>query len=123
MVNPYEPTGHSSPPVESHPIRQRWIAFAFVGFGLISWASLFYAFKDFRIYTEPGYQQVVHYVGFWFCGLFGWLAAITGILGIGASIHRRWHPWKTSLAYLIAGVPLCYAGGVVTFAFATGVEM
>ena len=123
MANPYEPSGDTPPVDLENPIRQRWIALVFVGSGLLSWASLFYALKDIRIVAEPGYQQVVHHDGFWFCAAFGWLAALTGLFGICAAIRRQWHPWKVSLAYLIIAVPLCYAGGFVTTAYATGVEM
>jgi len=121
MVNPYEPSSLCAPAVSSNPISQRWIAFVFIGFGLLSWASLFYAIKDIRIEFEPGYQPVVHYAGFWFCGAFGWLAALAGLFGIYVAIRRQWHPWKVSLAYLIAGVVLCYAGGLVTATFFAGV--
>lgn len=123
MVNPYEPSGHTASSVFSTLVHQRWLAAAFVGWGVLSWASLFYALKDIRIMAEPGYQQIVHYPGFLSCAAFGGLAVLTGLFGICAAIRRQWHPWKVSLAYLIVGVPLCYAAGLVGTAYITGVEM
>ncbi len=46
--------------------------------------------------------------------------AIVVFFGIYTAISRKWHPWKVLLAYLIAGLFLCYAGAVVTTLYVIG---
>ncbi len=120
VINPYEPSAESGVAFPTNLIRQRSIALTFISCGIVSWASLFYAIKDIQLQADPGYQQPVHYAGLWSCGLFGWLTAILGLFGIYTAISRQWHPWKVSLAYLIAGLFLCYAGAFVTTLFVIG---
>ena len=123
MVNPYEPTIAEAGRLDTTPIRQRWIVAVFGVTGLCSWASLLYAIKDIRIYTEPAYEQIIHYPGFWACAAFAWMCAATGFFGIGCAIRQQWHPWIVSLGYLASGICLCYAGGLVTTAYVMDWDM
>ena len=75
--------------------------------------------KDVQIQQEPGYDPIVNDVGLWACAIGGWLAAACVVLGVCTAIRHRRHPWKVSLAYLVAGAIVCYPAGTITMLYLT----